>query len=444
MSYRIESDTLGEVKVPEERLWGAQTQRSLENFRIGGRMPIEIIHALAAIKKAAAIVNDIEDDKRAAICDACDKIIGGSYDDEFPLRVYQTGSGTQTNMNVNEVIAHIGGAGLHPNDDVNRSQSTNDTFPSAINIASVILIEDRLLPAIGRFMDVTDRLCSKYEDVVKVGRTHLQDAVPMTLGQELSSWKNAAQKAYLRIEEGLSELKELPLGGTAVGTGLNTPADYDIRVCRELGRILNREFVPCANKFTGLAFKDSVSASHSDIRVLAEAMMKIADDVRWYASGPRCGIGEMKIPANEPGSSIMPGKVNPTQCEAMTMVCARIIGNDVTMSTCASRGSFQLNVFMPLIGDVMVESIGIMADAMDSFTDNCLKGLEPDLEKIAVNLDRSLMNITALNKVIGYEKSAEIAKLAYSRGIRLVDACTELGYLTEEEFNEYVDPKKMV
>ena len=445
MKYRIEHDTLGEVKVPEERLWGAQTERSLENFKIGNdRMPLEIIYALVNIKKAAAKANGLADDKADAVTAACDKILAGGYEDEFPLSVYQTGSGTQTNMNCNEVIANLADIKLHPNDDVNRAQSTNDTFPSAIQIASVIMIEDELFPALGRMIDSAGKLAEKYENIVKVGRTHLQDAVPLTYGQEFSSWKSALEKAYLRIESDVAELKEIPIGGTAVGTGLNTPEDYDIRVTKVLSNNLNKEFKPVDDKFRGLAFKDSISHTHGSLKTLAEVLMKIANDVRWYASGPRCGMGEINIPANEPGSSIMPGKVNPTQCEALSMVAAKVMGNDVTVGIAASQGNFQLNVYMPVIAATVIESIRILADSIDSFTGNCLDGITINEDKVKENLDKSLMNITALNKVIGYEKSAEIAKLAYSKGINLVDACVELGYLTEEEFKKYVDPEKMV
>lgn len=448
MKYRIERDSMGEVKVREDCLWGAQTQRSLENFRIGDqKMPAEVIRALVQIKKAAACANAdlgvLDEEKRDAVVRACDAVLEEGMADQFPLSVWQTGSGTQTNMNVNEVIARVAG-GLHPNDDINRSQSTNDVFPSAIQVAAVKASEDKLLPALGGLMDSIGALEERYGDVVKTGRTHLQDAVPVSCGQEFSSWRKALEKAYMSMERAADGIRELPLGGTAVGTGLNAPQGYDEAVCRHLSRNEETEFRPAANKFTSMAFKDDISRFHSSLRALAEVLMKIANDVRWYASGPRCGIGEMTIPANEPGSSIMPGKVNPTQCEAMIMVCTEVMGNDVTVGMAAAQGNFQLNVFMPLIAFKVTESISILADAVGSFDENCVKGLKVVTARTEENLRRSLMLVTALNSQIGYDNAARIAHQAYEKNISLEDAAAELGLMDREKFRELTDPVKMI
>ena len=463
MEYRKEHDTMGEVLVPAERLWGAQTQRSLENFRIGTeRMPREIIRAFAYLKMACAQVNEelgkLSPARRAAIEQACREILEG-MDAEFPLVVWQTGSGTQSNMNVNEVVAHRanqllaaaeGGdpaslvEPIHPNDHVNMSQSSNDTFPTALHVAAKISIEERLLPALDGLIGTLQRLEEENADVIKTGRTHLQDAVPLTLGQEISGWRASLQEARAMIASAEGPLSELAIGGTAVGTGLNAPKGFGEAVAARISELTGVQFTSDPNKFHALTSKDAVVFAHGALKALAADLMKIANDVRWLASGPRCGLGELSIPENEPGSSIMPGKVNPTQCEAVTMVAVQVMGNDAAVGFAASQGNFELNVFMPVIAYNFLQSVRLLADAMESFRANCLEGLKPNRERIAENLEKSLMLVTALNPYIGYENAAKIAKFAHAENITLRDAAVALGLLTADQFNEYVQPEKMV
>jgi len=452
--YRIEHDSMGEISVEADKLWGAQTQRSLENFRIGTeKMPMEIIRAFSILKKAAALVNlDLGSlDKRiaAAIVEACDEISEGKWDDQFPLAVWQTGSGTQSNMNVNEVIANrgnqiLGEKQIHPNDHVNKAQSSNDTFPTAMHIAAVIEIEERLFPAIYRLEETFRKLSEKYKDIIKIGRTHLQDATPLTLGQEISGWLAMLEHTEDMIRGSLEYVRNIALGGTAVGTGLNTHPEFGVRVAEKISILTETEFTTAPNKFHALTSKDALVNTHGALKALAANLMKIANDVRWLASGPRCGIGELSIPENEPGSSIMPGKVNPTQSEAMTMVCCQVIANDTAVGFAASQGNFELNVYMPVLIYNMLQSIRLLADAIDSFNQNCAVGIVPNVDKIKQNLDSSLMLVTALNPHIGYEKAADIAKTAFREGLTLKQAGVALGYLTEEEFERFVDPANMV
>lgn len=454
MEYRIEHDTMGEVKVPADRYWGAQTQRSFENFKIGNsKMPIEIVHAFGVLKKAAALANkrlEMIDAQRAdLISSVCDEIIAGKLDDHFPLVVYQTGSGTQSNMNVNEVVANRGNeiAGdklLHPNDHVNKSQSSNDTFPTAMHIAALQVTAEKVLPAVRGLRDSLSKLEKSYMDIVKTGRTHLQDATPLTLGQEISGWRSMLDHNEKQIEEAMTSLYELALGGTAVGTGLNAHRDFGKASAEKISKITGFDFVTAENKFHSLTSKDAIVYVHGAFKALAANLMKIANDVRWLASGPRCGIGEIMIPENEPGSSIMPGKVNPTQCEALTMVCTQVMGNDVTIGIAASQGNFQLNVFMPVMINNFIESATLLSDAMISFEKNCVCGIKPNNEKIKENLDKSLMLVTALNPHIGYENAAKIAKLAHKEGTTLKAAAAKLGLVAEEEFDKLVDPSKMI
>ncbi|MDO5303230.1 MAG: class II fumarate hydratase [Clostridia bacterium] len=454
MEYRIEHDTMGEVKVPADRYWGAQTQRSFENFKIGNsKMPIEIVHAFGVLKKAAALANkrlEMIDAQRAdLISSVCDEIIAGKLDDHFPLVVYQTGSGTQSNMNVNEVVANRGNeiAGeklLHPNDHVNKSQSSNDTFPTAMHIAALQVTAEKVLPAVRVLRDSLSKLEESYMDIVKTGRTHLQDATPLTLGQEISGWRSMLDHNEKQIEEAMTSLYELALGGTAVGTGLNAHRDFGKASAEEISKITGFDFVTAENKFHSLTSKDAIVYVHGAFKALAANLMKIANDVRWLASGPRCGIGEIMIPENEPGSSIMPGKVNPTQCEALTMVCTQVMGNDVTIGIAASQGNFQLNVFMPVMINNFIESATLLSDAMISFEKNCVYGIKPNNEKIKENLDKSLMLVTALNPHIGYENAAKIAKLAHKEGTTLKAAAAKLGFVAEEDFDKLVDPSKMI
>ncbi|WP_303857206.1 class II fumarate hydratase, partial [Aminicella lysinilytica] len=443
--YRIEHDTMGEVKVPADKYWGAQTERSFENFKIGDhRMPHEIIRAFAVLKKAAALANEklgtIDAERAELISRVCDEVIEGKLDGNFPLVIYQTGSGTQSNMNMNEVVANRGNeiAGkrlLHPNDHVNKSQSSNDTFPTAMHIAAVTAVEDRLLPAVKGLRDTFKGLEDSYMDIVKTGRTHLQDATPLTLGQEISGWRSMLDHDYEMIEKSISSLHELALGGTAVGTGLNAHKDFGRESAAAISKITGKPFVTAENKFHSLTSKDGLVYVHGAMKALAADLLKIANDVRWLASGPRCGIGEIAIPENEPGSSIMPGKVNPTQCEALTMVCVQVMGNDVTVGIAASQGNFQLNVFMPVMIYDFLESANLLADAMDSFRKNCASGIEPNREKIEENMEKSLMLVTALNPHIGYENSAKIAKLAHKENITLKQAAVKLGLVTAEDFD---------
>ncbi len=453
MGYRVEKDTMGEMLVPDDKYWAAQTERSFENFKIGTEvMPREITHAFGILKKAAAIANKnlgkISEEKCAVIEKACDEVISGSLNEHFPLVVWQTGSGTQSNMNANEVIANRGNeiAGkklLHPNDDINKSQSSNDTFPTAMHIASVIAIEDNLFPAVDKLIETLNRLEAENEGIVKSGRTHLQDAVPIAFSQEISGWRNMLECSKEQIKASLCGLKELALGGTAVGTGLNAPKGFDAEVAKQVSNITGKEFVTAKNKFHALTSKDAMVFSHGALKGLAANMMKIANDVRWLASGPRDGLGEIFIPENEPGSSIMPGKVNPTQCEAVTMVAVQVMGNDVAVGIGASQGNFELNVFMPVIAYNFLQSVRLLADSIVSFEKNCACGIKANKEKMKHNLYNSLMLVTALNPYIGYENAAKTAKKAYKENISLKEACVSLGFLTAEKFDEVFRPEEM-
>lgn len=452
--YRIEHDTMGEVRVPADKYWGAQTERSFENFKIGKKkMPEEIIRAFAILKKAAAQANEelgMLDGRRAELIgQACDDILAGKLDGNFPLVIFQTGSGTQSNMNVNEVIAHRGNeiAGeqlLHPNDHVNCSQSSNDTFPTAMHIAALTTVETRLLPAVRKLRDLLKEKEDAYMDVVKTGRTHLQDATPLTLGQEISGWRSMLDHDEKQIAAASESLRELALGGTAVGTGLNAHPDFAAKSAEKISALSGIQFRTAENKFQALTSKDALVYVHGAMKALACDLMKIANDVRLLASGPRCGIGELIIPANEPGSSIMPGKVNPTQCEAVTMVAVQVMGNDAAVGIAASQGNYELNVFMPVLIDNFLESAGLLADAMDSFGKNCIAGIRPNMEKINENLNKSLMLVTALSPHIGYENSAKIAKLAYQENLTLKEAAQKLDLVTLEQFDAWVVPENMV
>ncbi len=454
MEYRIEKDTMGEMKVPADRYWAAQTQRSKENFKIGGEiMPREITHAFGILKKAAARANaklgKISAEKLSAIEAACDEVISGELNGHFPLVVWQTGSGTQSNMNANEVIANRGNeiAGakiLHPNDDINKSQSSNDTFPTAMHIAAVIAIEDKLFPAMDKLIETFIRLEKENEGIVKSGRTHLQDAVPVSFSQEISGWRNMIEKTKGMLTLALPGLKELALGGTAVGTGLNAPKGFAEGVAEEVTLLTGKKFITAENKFHSLTAKDELVFAHGALKALAADLMKIANDIRWLASGPRCGLGEIFIPENEPGSSIMPGKVNPTQCESMTMVAVQVIANDTAVGMAASQGNFELNVFMPVIIYNFLQSVRLLADGIISFNDNCVTGIKANKEKMNHNLYNSLMLVTALNPYIGYENAAKTAKKAYKEGISLKESCVSLGFLTEEEFDKVFHPEEMV
>ncbi len=459
MQYREEKDTMGTVRVPADRYWGAQTQRSLENFKIGGQqMPVEVIHAFAVLKKAAALTNaelgQISDDIARIIGQVCDEIIAGKHDGHFPLVVWQTGSGTQSNMNVNEVISNraieiLGGekgskTPVHPNDHVNRSQSSNDTFPTAMHIAAYRMLVDVTLPGLHKLQATLAAKAAAFQSTVKIGRTHFMDATPLTLGQEFSGYAAQLGKSIETIEGSLKHLSELALGGTAVGTGLNTPGGYAENVAARIAEISGLPFVTAENKFESLAAHDAIVEAHGALKRTAVALMKIGNDVRMLASGPRCGIGEILIPENEPGSSIMPGKVNPTQAEALTMVCAQVIGNDVAISVGGMNGQFELNVFKPMMIANFLHSARILGDAAVSFNDNCAVGILPNEERIRQNLENSLMLVTALNTHIGYDKSAMIAKKAHKEGTTLREAAIELGYLTNEEFDQWVVPEDMV
>lgn len=458
MEYRIEHDSMGEVKVPANVYWAAQTQRSHENFEIGVNietMPREITHAFGILKKAAAIANNalrpekMTDEKLNAIKAACDEVISGELNAHFPLVVWQTGSGTQSNMNANEVIANRGNeiAGkkiLHPNDDVNMSQSSNDTFPTAMHIAAVIAIEDKLIPAAERLIATFIRLEAENEGIVKSGRTHLQDATPIKFSQEISGWRSSLQRDVELLKLAVAPLRELALGGTAVGTGLNAPKTFDEKVAAEVSKITGKPFITAANKFHALTSKDELVFAHGAIKALAADMMKIANDIRWLASGPRDGLGEIFIPENEPGSSIMPGKVNPTQCEAVTMVAVQVMGNDVAVGMAASQGNFELNVFMPVCIYNFLQSARLLAEAIVSFDKNCASGITANKEKMHHNLHNSLMLVTALNPYIGYENAAKTAKKAFKDNISLKEACVELGFLTAEKFDEVFHPEQMV
>ncbi|EOZ1492082.1 class II fumarate hydratase [Enterobacter asburiae] len=458
-TVRHEKDSMGAIDVPADKLWGAQTQRSLEHFRISTeKMPVSLIQALALTKRAAAKVNQdlglLTADKATAIINAADEVLAGKHPDEFPLAIWQTGSGTQSNMNMNEVLANraselLGGVRgmerkVHPNDDVNKSQSSNDVFPTAMHVAAVIAIREQLIPQLNVLKATLNEKAQAFRDIVKIGRTHLQDATPLTLGQEISGWVAMLEHNLNHIEYSLPHLAELALGGTAVGTGLNTHPEYAVRVAEELANITGQPFVTAPNKFEALATCDALVHTHGALKGLAASLMKIANDVRWLASGPRCGIGEISIPENEPGSSIMPGKVNPTQCEAMTMLCCQVLGNDVAVNLGGASGNFELNVYRPMVIHNVLQSIRLLADGMESFNEHCAVGIEPNRERISQLLNESLMLVTALNTHIGYDKAAEIAKKAHKEGLTLKASAPALGYLTEEDFDAWVRPEAMV
>lgn len=458
MDYRIERDTLGEIKVPAYAWWGAQTQRSLQNFRIGTeKMPREIIRMFGVLKKSAALANQklgkLDEEKARVIVAAADEVIAGQWDDHFPLVVWQTGSGTQSNMNVNEVIAHRANSMLeqsgsavriHANDDVNKSQSSNDTFPTAMHLAALVAIEDQVLPALEGLKATLQQKSREFMTIIKIGRTHLQDATPLTLGQEVSGWVHMLDKSGRMILESAQYLRELAIGGTAVGTGINAHPRFGEMVAAEITQQLGKPFQTATNKFHALTSHDELVHVHGALKALAADLMKIANDVRWLASGPRSGIGEITIPANEPGSSIMPGKVNPTQSEAMTMVACQVMGNDAAIGFAASQGNFELNVFKPVIIYNFLQSTRLLADTMHSFTDNCAVGIEPNQTVIERNLKNSLMLVTALNPHIGYENAAAIAKLAHKEGLTLKEAAIKSNLLTEEQFDQIVRPEQMI
>ena len=460
MEYRIEKDTIGEVKVPSDKLWGAQTERSRNNFRIGpsGSMPIEIIHSYAILKKAAAITNNscgiLSDEKMKLIALACDEIVQGKHDNQFPLVVWQTGSGTQTNMNINEVISNrcqqLAGKDLSDekfvkaNDDVNKSQSSNDTFPTAMHMAAYEVISKKTIPALNNLLNSLNKKTNEFKDIVKIGRTHLMDATPITLGQEFSAFTKQIENGIKSIEDSLKFILEIALGGTAVGTGLNTPHGYAKKVAEIIAKETKYTFVSASNKFEALSSNDSIVGSHNALKKVAVSLNKISNDIRLLASGPRSGIGEIILPANEPGSSIMPGKVNPTQCEALSMVCSQVIGNDSAITFSASQGHFQLNVFKPVIIYNFINSAILIADAVNSFNSNCIDGIKPNLKSIKIKLENSLMIVTPLNPKIGYYKAAEIANNAYNNDTTLREEAIKSGYLTAEEYDKLVDPKKMI
>lgn len=458
MEYRIEKDTIGEIKVPADKLWAAQTQRSFENFQIGTeKMPMDLIRVFAVLKKSAAIANGklgkMDPIKVTAIEEAANEIIEGKLDEHFPLAVWQTGSGTQSNMNVNEVIANRANqllalkdstVRIHPNDDVNKSQSSNDTFPTAMHMAALIAIEDQLLPAVAQLKETFRLKTEQFQDIIKIGRTHLQDATPITLGQEVSGWHRMLEKTETMIQSSVEYVRELAIGGTAVGTGINAHPKFGDMVAEEISSITGKTFTSASNKFHSLTSHDELVYVHGALKALAADLMKIANDVRWLASGPRCGIGELIIPANEPGSSIMPGKVNPTQSEALTMVVCQVMGNDAAIGFAASQGNFELNVFKPVIIYNFLQSAELLADAIRSFNDHCAIGIEPNLAIIERNLNQSLMLVTALNPHIGYENAAAVAKLAHKEGLTLKEAALQSNLLTEEQFDEVVRPEQMI
>ena len=458
MNYRIEHDSMGDVKVPQDKLWGAQTQRSLENFKIGdssSQMPRQIIYALAIIKKASATVNSKRDPQKMtpdmcnAICVACDEIISGKLDQHFPLVVFQTGSGTQTNMNVNEVISNranqiLGQKIVHPNDHGNMSQSSNDVFPSAMHISAVLTIKSLLLKSLNRLIGTLEEKEIQHKGIVKSGRTHLQDATPISFSQEISGWRASLRRDYELIESSLLPLSELALGGTAVGTGLCAPEGFDVEVAKEISDITGHSFITSPNKFHSLTSKDELVFTHGALKALAADLMKIANDIRWLSSGPRCGLGEIHIPENEPGSSIMPGKVNPTQCEAVTMVAVQVMANDTAVSLSASQGNFELNVFMPVCISNFLQSVILLADSIESFNKNCVSGIYANKEKMQENLHNSLMLVTAISPHIGYENAAKVAKFAYEQNVSLKDACISLKFLDEQKFDEIFKPEQMI
>ncbi|HNP17286.1 MAG TPA: class II fumarate hydratase [Fulvivirga sp.] len=461
MDYRIEKDTMGEVKVPADKYWGAQTERSRNNFKIGpaGSMPLEVIYGFAYLKKAAAHANHelgvLSVEKRDLISKVCDEILEGKLDDQFPLVIWQTGSGTQSNMNTNEVIsnrAHViagntlgqGKSDVHPNDDVNKSQSSNDTYPTGMHIASYKMIVETTIPGVEKLRDTLKKKSAEFMSVVKIGRTHLMDATPLTLGQEFSGYVSQLDHGLKALKNTLVHLSELALGGTAVGTGINTPKGYDVLVAKKIAEFTKLPFVTAENKFEALAAHDAIVESHGALKQLAVSLNKIANDIRMLASGPRSGIGEINIPENEPGSSIMPGKVNPTQCEALTMVCAQVIGNDVAISIGGAQGQYELNVFKPMLANNILQSARLIGDACVSFNDNCAIGITPNHKNIQEHVNNSLMLVTALNTHIGYEKAAKIAKTAHQNGTTLKEEAINLGYLTVEEFDQWVRPEDMV
>tara|TARA_B110000459_G_scaffold200497_1_gene249174 strand:+ start:3964 stop:5361 length:1398 start_codon:yes stop_codon:yes gene_type:complete len=460
MSYRIEKDTMGEVKVPSDKYWGAQTERSRNNFKIGdsASMPLQLIYGFAYLKKAAAHTNCdlgvLTSEKRDLISQVCDEILEGKHDDQFPLVIWQTGSGTQSNMNTNEVIANrahvISGGSLtdeikkiHPNDDVNKSQSSNDTFPTGMHIASYKMVVETTIPGVQQLRDTLKAKSVKFMDVVKIGRTHLMDATPLTLGQEFSGYVSQLDHALIALNNTLAHLSELALGGTAVGTGINTPSGYSELVAEKIASFTDLPFITAPNKFESLAAHDAIVETHGALKQLAVSLNKIGNDIRLLSSGPRSGIGELIIPSNEPGSSIMPGKVNPTQCEAITMVCAQVMGNDVAISVGGMQGHYELNVFKPMMAFNLLQSARLLGDACVSFDQNCVQGIEPNYSNLKKNLDNSLMLVTALNTKIGYEKAATIAKTAHKNGTTLKEESINLGYLTAQEFDEWVKPKDM-
>jgi len=462
MDYRIEKDTMGEVKVPADKYWGAQTERSRNNFKIGGekqQMPLEVIKGFAYLKKAAAHTNCdlgvLAAEKRDLISAVCDEILEGKLDDQFPLVIWQTGSGTQSNMNTNEVIAnraHViagnqlgeGERFIHPNDDVNKSQSSNDTFPTGMHIACYKMVVETTIPGVEKLRDTLQLKVEAYQDVVKIGRTHLMDATPLTVGQEFSGYVSQLDHGLRALKNTLTHLSELALGGTAVGTGINTPKGYAEHVAKKIAEFTQLPFITAENKFEALAAHDAIVETHGALKQLAVSLMKIGNDIRLLASGPRCGVGEINIPANEPGSSIMPGKVNPTQAEALTMVCAQVIGNDMAVAAGGMNGHFELNVFKPMMAQNLLESARLIGDACVSFNDNCAAGIEPNEKNIKENLNNSLMLVTALNTHIGYDKASKIAKTAHENGTTLKEEAINLGYLTAQEFDEWVDPSKMI
>jgi fumarate hydratase class II len=459
VKYRIEKDTMGEIEVPNDKYWAAQTQRSIQNFAIGEEtMPYEITRAFSYLKKAVALVNKdlgkLDEKKANAIAQAADDMLEGKLDGNYPLVVWQTGSGTQSNMNNNEVLANraseiLGGDFrkeklVHPNDDVNKSQSSNDTYPTALHIASIVAVEERLLPAIKSLKEILDKKAKDFSDIVKIGRTHLQDATPLTLGQEISGWVEMLKKTEKMIKDSLEPVRELALGGTAVGTGLNAHPELGERVAKKISELTGHDFITAPNKFHALTSHDALVFAHGAIKACAADMMKIANDVRWLASGPRCGIGEISIPANEPGSSIMPGKVNPTQSEAVTMVACQVMGNDVTIGFAASQGNFELNVFKPVIAYNFLQSVRLMADSINSFNKNAVVGIEPNMDAINANLQNSLMLVTALNPHIGYENAAKIAKTAHQNGTTLKEEAIALGLMSADDFDKYVKPEDMI
>ena len=454
MEYHVEHDSMGEVLVPNDKYWGAQTQRSYNNFKIGTeKIPMEVIRAFGILKKSAATANHqlgrLDDRRFELICAACDELLDHKLDEHFPLAVWQTGSGTQSNMNVNEVLAHRGNAIagetlLHPNDHVNMSQSSNDTFPTAMHIAAVTEIEARLLPAIEKLAATFRRLEEENEGIIKTGRTHLQDAVPVKFSQEISGWRFMLENSARQIADSLTGLRRHALGGPAVGTGLNAPKGFDTAVAQAVSQLTGKEFITSPNKFHALSSKDDLAFTHGALKALAANLMKIANDVRWLASGPRCGLGEIRIPENEPGSSIMPGKVNPTQCEALTMVAVQVMANDVAVGLCASQGNFELNVYMPVCIYNFLQSVRLLTDGILSFDEHCASGITANREKMRHYMEQSLMLVTSLNPHIGYENAAKVSKLAYKENITLKEAAVRLGLLTAEQFDQYVDPSRMV